>query len=174
MAIVAGFIGLLYLPGEVVKAETPSGVEGLGILTVSVTGAVVKPGLYSLKDGDRVAQAIELAGGLSSEADPEQLTTLNLAEKLTDGQQVRIKFQPTPQPESKQTADSQFQSESSDSQLININTASQKELETLPGIGAVRAQSIIENRPYQSPNDLLTKEVMTATVLSKLETLISL
>ena len=112
---------------------------------VDVDGAVVRPGVYRLKDGARVSQAIDAAGGLTAEAD---VTGLNRASKITDGQKIYV-----PTVGEQQTAAAVGGAESSasttpgtgsSSGLVNINTASAAELQTLSGIGPSMAQSIID------------------------------
>lgn len=114
---------------------------------VDVDGAVVRPGVYRLKDGARVSQAIDAAGGLSAEAD---VTGLNRASKITDGQKIYV-----PTVGEQQAAAAVGGAESSaattpgagsSSGLVNINTASAAELQTLSGIGPSMAQSIIDER----------------------------
>lgn len=110
-------------------------------LWVYVCGAVREPGVYGLPDGTRVKDAVEAAGGFAGDADPE---AWNLAQKLTDGQQIRI---PTL---AEREAEAQA-SPGDGSGLVNLNTATQEELMTLPGIGETRAQAIIDYREREGP-----------------------
>lgn len=118
------------------EAATPG-----GMLAVHVAGAVRRPGLYELAEGERVADAITAAGGATRAAD---LNALNLAEPLADGVQVYVARRgettgavPTvPDPALSPGVPS----------AININTADAVALEQIPGIGPVRAQAIIEYR----------------------------
>lgn len=127
---------------------------------VDIGGAVNNPGVYHLKSGLRVNDAIAAAGGLASGADT---TKMNLAAKIGDGQKI---FVP-----------SQSQSQSGGSQpqngLININSATAQELDTLPGIGPATAQKIIASRPYSSLDDLTGKKAVSASVYQKIKDLIS-
>jgi competence protein ComEA len=120
-------------------------------LTVHVTGAVAVPGLVVLDDGARVADAIELAGGASDDA---ELHRLNLARPLHDGEQVHVPVDgEDPPPEASQAADG-----GDAGGPIDINRADAAALETLPGIGPARAQAIVEHRethgPFAEPGDL--------------------
>jgi competence protein ComEA len=130
---------------------------------VYVSGAVVTPGTFVLTPGARIADAITAAGGLRADADG---ALVNQAEHLFDGAQVHVPVAgvvgaapapraglsgllPTPTPESRAAAVALAAGD-----LIELNTATQAELETLPGIGASKAQAIIANRPYANVDDL--------------------
>ncbi len=120
-------------------------------LKVYLTGAVQRPGLYIAKDGDRLAEVIDLAGGATEDAD---LLSVNLAIRVKDQDHWHIpKMGEQPPPQS--TA---VQSPAPNGK-IDINSAEAKLLETLPGIGEVRAQSIVqyreENGPFKRIEDIL-------------------
>jgi competence protein ComEA len=118
-------------------------------ITVQVIGAVVRPGVYSFAGGGRVADAVTAAGGLLSTANPD---AINLAAKLEDGQQLNIPYQSGSVPGPGSPSIGPFTvvitptPQQSSANLININTASLAELETLPGIGSTVAQKIIDYR----------------------------
>lgn len=126
---------------------------------VDVDGAVATPGVYRLREGARVAQAIDAAGGLTPEAD---VTGLNRASKVVDGQKIYV-----PHAGEQQTlgdvAGSGLGEASAGasvaSDLVNINTANAAELQTLSGVGPSMAQSIIDERtqngPFTSIDDLM-------------------
>lgn len=127
---------------------------------VDVDGAVASPGVYRLQDGARVSQAIDAAGGLTAEAD---VTGLNRASKVTDGQKIYVPTVGEQQatlaaggPEGGAAATS---GTGASSGLVNINTASAAELQTLSGIGPSMAQSIIDERTqngaFASVDDLM-------------------
>ena len=113
--------------------ETPTEV------VVHVTGAVNAPGVFTLPADARVDDAVRAAGA-TADAD---LSQLNLAQKLNDGQKIVV-------PKTGETAAASTGDEGTGEPesggLINLNTASQAELETLPSIGEVRAQAIIDYR----------------------------
>ena len=131
-------------------------------IMVHVAGAVKAPGVYRLKADGRGQDAVDAAGGFASNAAAH---AVNLAQKLTDGQQLYI---PTKKEAAQGSAVSGGQgassaasgaSASSDgSVLININTATEEQLDTLPGVGPATAQAIIserdENGPFASPEDI--------------------
>ena len=97
---------------------------------IDIDGAVNKPGVYELKNGDRVIDAINMAGGLSEDA---YTKNLNKARELVDGEKIYILT----------LGELESLNESS---LININTASINDLMSLPGIGEVYANRIIDYR----------------------------
>lgn len=109
-------------------------------IQVHVIGAVKRPGVVSVPEGSRVADAIDAAGGLDAAADPGEL---NLAAVIADGSQIAIGTQRKPRGEIHSTA-----SEGVDSAAgsINLNTATVAQLDTLPGVGPVTAQKIIDWR----------------------------
>ena len=110
---------------------------------VHVAGWVRKPGVYELAEGQRVIDAIELAGGPRRGA---ELSALNLAALLTDGQQVLV---PGPAPEAGTSPGTV--PGTTGTTLVNVNSAPAEELETLPGIGEVLAQAIISYREEHGP-----------------------
>lgn len=141
---------------------------------VDVDGAVVRPGVYRLKDGARVSQAIDAAGGLTAEAD---VTGLNRASKVADGQKIYV-----PTVGEQQAAAAVGGAESSaattpgagsSSGLVNINTASAAELQTLSGIGPSMAQSIIDERTqngaFASVDDLMRVSGIGEKKLAKIK-----
>ena len=123
-------------------------------ITIYVTGAVNKPGLVKVAEGARAADAINACGGLLPIADSEKI---NLAQNLKDGQQLKV-------PE-KERSNSNVDKSKADmsknggsGELVNINTADEKALNTLPGIGPAMAKRIIEYREteglFQSIEDI--------------------
>ena len=131
-------------PIQLLPPPTPAPIQ------VYVTGEVVKPGVCLLPVGSRVQDAIQAAGGFADEANEE---TLNLAAVLQDGDRVQvastIRAQDAPGAESTtggQANATGQQPTSPSARLVNINTASQVELETLSGIGPVTALKIIDYR----------------------------
>ncbi|MBZ4653297.1 MAG: competence protein ComEA [Peptococcaceae bacterium] len=119
------------------QVEQKSVVQAPKTLTVHVVGAVAKPGVYTLEEGKRIHDLIQLASLL-----PEADTTLiNLAAPLQDGKQVYVPFK------GEATAGGTPQKTGAPGDgLININTAGIKELDSLPGIGPALAQRIIDYR----------------------------
>ncbi|KKR50738.1 MAG: Competence protein ComEA helix-hairpin-helix repeat protein [Candidatus Curtissbacteria bacterium GW2011_GWA1_40_16] len=153
---------------KIISAASPSGAQAQEIV-VDVGGAVNLPGLYKLSGDARVANAISAAGGLSNDADSKQV---NLAAKIVDGQKVYVAKIGESVSQSTGTSVSQIAGASIGG-LVNINSASAAELDTLPGIGPVTANKIIASRPYSSLNDLVFKKAVSSSVFSKIKDKIS-
>jgi competence protein ComEA len=146
---------------------------------VDVTGRVRQPGVYTLNLGDRVIDAIRRAGGALPGAD---LTSLNLAELLSDGEQIVVGRAGDVGHASGTTAGGGSSTTGGGAGggsggLVNVNTATLDELEALPGIGPVLAQRIIDYReqhgPFGSVQDLLNVSGIGDSHLSDLEPLVT-
>ena len=130
------------------------------LVIIHITGSVKNPGIVKLKDGSRIEDAIEAAGGLTENAD---ITNVNLAYVLDDGVKIRI-----PSITDEKNGDEQILEEESGENIIeetnmtlgastkevNINKATETELQSLPGIGASLASRIIE---YRNQNGKFSK-----------------
>ncbi len=110
---------------------------------VHVLGAVRKPGVVELTQGARVADAIEKAGGLSATADPGEL---NLAAVVVDGSQVVIGTKGKPRGEMRGEGGDAGGVSPRGSATVSLNTATLEQLDTLPGVGPVTAQKILDWR----------------------------
>lgn len=124
-------------------------------VAVHIVGAVPRPGLYEFAEGARVQDAIDAAGGLLTSA---SVDSINLAALLIDGQQLVIPYKDgeTPTEESSDlelpgSDESETTDSSGETELININTATLEELDSLPGIGPTTAQRIIDYRTENGP-----------------------
>ncbi len=145
-------------PAPVVLSATVSAE-----LVVDIGGEVARPGVYKLSSGARVEEALAAAGGITSDADINYIEKyLNRAMRLLDGQKIYI-----PRIDAENAQSSRLNAQ------LNINTASQKELEGLPGIGSERAGKIISNRPYQNISELLSKKIMGQKVYDQIKDQIS-
>lgn len=135
-------------------------------IEVNVVGSVVSPGVYQLRPGQRVYDAIAIAGGASDLAD---LNRLNLAAFLDDGQRVYV-------PSSETSGDAA--SPPSTGQPINLNAASLGELMGLPGIGETKAQAIMDYRDnlgsYSSLDQLLEVDGISQNLLEELRPLLTI
>lgn len=116
--------------------------ENKNHIYVYLSGEVESPGVYKLENEARLYQAIELAGGMTKNAQKEYL---NLAETVYDGQQIHILSKKEYKKSQEQDTDI-VQNTDSDNALININTATPEELQSLSGVGETRAKAIIEYR----------------------------
>lgn len=142
-------------PDTSVAGLTTGPVEGTGAggepvetgeIVVDVAGHVQRPGIVTLPAGSRVHEAIEAAGGLAGVVDT---TSLNLARQLVDGEQVLVGIAPV----------APAGAPGSPGGATNLNTATVDQLDELPGVGPVTAQSIVDwrtdNGPFRSVEDLL-------------------
>ncbi len=135
---------------------TPAPTATPGPLRVYVSGAVVNPAVYTLPPGSIVDDAVRAAGGLSADADP---VAINLAGPLADGMQIyvpaRVEGAPTPPPVSAPVATADPGASRMGgvtiAGLIDINLATQADLEMLPGIGPTTAANIIAHREANGP-----------------------
>jgi competence protein ComEA len=140
-------------PAPATGAGGPAGVAGApgATLAVHVAGRVRRPGLRDLPGGSRVADAIEAAGGAAPGAD---LDRLNLARRLTDGEQVLVPARGEPLPAGAAAGEG---TGGAPAGPVDLNTATAEQLETLPGVGEVTAERIIAYRtrhPFRSVADL--------------------
>lgn len=136
---------------------------------VDIEGAVVSPGVYSLPSDARIKDVLVLAGGFSAKADRSFCEkNLNLAQPLKDGQKIFI-------PEVTDTPTIPGYVEAKTTQnMVNVNTATVSELDTLWGVGPARAETIVKNRPYGSLDELVSKGGMTKQIFEKNKEMISL
>lgn len=147
-------------PIEFSQEASPSEI----LLAVDIEGAVINPGVYQLPAGARVEDAIAVAGGLSDEADEERIAgSINRAAKLSDGAKLYI---PKKGDAASPVGDL--------GNLLNINSASASDLEALPGIGLVTAKKIIDGRPYQTLEELVSKKAISQSLFEKLKEQLSL
>lgn len=166
---------------EVLSAtDTNAGPGSQQGLTVEITGEVIKPGVYKLPNDSRVDDLLIAAGGFSIKADREWTDKyLNRAAKLIDAQKVyipRTGEQSNTVTANKVVRDQTISSPniSDSSKLININTASLEQLDSLPGIGQVYGNNIVEHRPYSTTAELVSKGAIKQSLYDKIKNLISI
>jgi competence protein ComEA len=187
-AIVVGLAGALVVglsvlassggePRQVALPSDPGGSQGTAAagdpgdgIVVEVTGAVRSPGLVHLPSGSRVADAVAAAGGFSPAVDTAAVTaSLHLAKPVADGDQIIV-------PERGASAIRPGASTSGGgSGPLDINRATESELDALPGIGPVTAAKIVAaraERPFASVDELRTRKVLGEATLAKIRDLV--
>jgi len=131
-------------------------------IRVYIVGAVKNPGVYPAQDSDRWIDALEAAGGPTGDAD---LTGVNLARRVQDEDEIVV------------PRIGQAVAGASQSKLVNINTASEDDLMSLPGIGDVRAGDIVQSRTtdgaFASIEDLLARKLVPTSVFDDISALIT-
>ena len=133
------------------KAEVSTTQET--VIFVDIKGAVKNPGVYQMKVGDRVKDALDAAGGLTEEADSQKV---NLAKRLEDQMVIVV---PKVGEEAEEISAGVTSKEEAKEGKVNINTATVEELKTLKGVGEKKAEAIIEyrkkNGSFKTKEDLM-------------------
>ena len=154
-----------------------SAAPAFGEIVVDVTGAVPNPGLYHLPTGARVGDAIEAAGGFGPRVDVNRVgRELNLAATLADGDQVRVPSRDDPTSAPGGGGAGGGSGDGGSGELVNLNTASQSELEELPGIGPVTAEKIIAARqeaPFRTVDELRERGLVGEKTFEDLRALVT-
>ncbi|MEZ7602098.1 helix-hairpin-helix domain-containing protein [Streptococcus sp. 27098_8_91] len=136
------------------------------LITVDVKGAVKTPGIYDLPVGSRINDAVQKAGGLTDNADNK---SINLAQKISDEALVYV---PTKEEATSQATQSNA-SNSKENKKVNLNKASLEELKQVKGLGAKRAQDIIDHRDsngkFKSVDELKKVSGIGAKTIEKLK-----
>lgn len=136
-------------------------------MKVYVAGAVQRPGVYNVRPGDRVADAIEAAGGPTEDA---ETLAVNFARRVRDEDHVVVprRGEPVPLVEAGAPAGA--------GRRIDVNTASPAALDSLPGIGPTRAKAIVDSRlkdgPFNEPADLVKRKLLPQSVFDGIKDLI--
>ncbi len=197
MLVAAGLVVLLGAAAVAIAAGTlpggppppaggvlvdPSGLaEDDAEIVVDVAGAVVSPGVYHLPAGSRVADAVAAAGGYGPRVDAARAAAeLNLAAILADGTRVIVPSRDDAG-ESAATGGGDAGSGAAgagegSAGLVDLNHATQAELEALPGIGPVTATKIIDSRsadPFTSVDDLRARKLVGAKTFESLRALVT-
>ena len=194
IVVAAGAIALLLgaavviasggLPGESdaagggVSVAAASGAPATGEIVVDVGGAVSSPGVYRLPAGSRVGDAVAAAGGFGPRVDAARAAVeLNLAALLEDGAHLVVPSRddatPNPGPADAGGAEG---GDGASGGLVDLNGATQAELEALPGIGPVTATKIIDSRTaerFASVDDLRTRKLVGAKTFETLRDLVT-
>ena len=137
----------------VLAEKTEASTTQETVIFVDIKGAVKNPGVYQMKVGDRVKDALEAAGGLTEEADSQKV---NLAKRLEDQMVIVV---PKVGEEAEEIPAGETRKEATKEGKVNINTATVEELKTLKGVGEKKAEAIIEyrkkNGSFQTKEDLM-------------------
>lgn len=173
LSLALAFLGLVLILGGVFASSFKkdakvypkmSLIESQRLISVDVSGAVNNPGVYQLYESTRIEDAVKAAGGFAESANGEYISKyINLAQKLVDGSKIYIPAvgETVSIPQGGQAAGAVSK--------ININTATQSELESLSGVGPVTASKIISGRPYQKIEELLEEKVVGKSVFEKIK-----
>jgi competence protein ComEA len=154
------------LPADSIPPNRVRRIPAPADLVVYVTGAVRRPGLYHLHFGDRYARAVELAGGLTPEADQ---AAVNLAQPAGDGDEVDVAavgaaVKKSPRSH-RQTRSARSRAQAPPDASVDINVADAGALGAVPGIGRAVAARVVELRnregPFASLDELLDVAGMT-------------
>lgn len=185
--IISGVSGFIfyqsYQPNEneEISIEQEPAVNKPTNIMVDLAGAVNQPGVYEVTSGARLKDAINWAAGLTDEADINFFNrNFNLARYLTDQEKIYIPsvseiasgFFAETQRTLDYVSPANLASQGETLQ-VNINSATIDELDTLPGVGKVTAGKIIQNRPYKSIDELLTKKIVNKSVWEKIRSQIT-
>ena len=160
-------LGIAFLLSERLSGPQPLELDLADVpaeeIRVYVTGAVQRPGVYPLADGDRWIDALEAAGGPTADAN---LAAVDLARRARDEDTILVP-----------SLGGVDVASASQAPLLDINTASAEQLATLPGIGEVRAGRIIDSReqdgPFASADGLLERELIPLSVFEEIADLVT-
>ena len=161
----------------------PAGLSGAGVvpvtgeIVVEVVGAVPRPGVFRLPAGSRIGDLVTAAGGYGPRVDTAQAEAeLNLAATLQDGDRVRVPSRDDAPGVVSPGVAGAGGSEDPAGALVDINSATQAELEELPGIGPATAQKIMtarEEAPFASIDELRSRGVLGEKTFEKLRDLVA-
>lgn len=195
LSVILTFL-IIYLYKSTSKSNIGDSYSEQKYIYVDIAGAVKKPGVYSLKEGSLVSDAINEASGVLDNISFDWiLKNLNLSEHVVDSQKIYIPFDYEIAYTTKEYGQdfdidilnklveeqlntiSEEDNKNIDSgtnpDLLNINFASQSELEALPGIGKTYAEKIISNRPYSSETELIEKTEIPQSTIDKFISLVT-
>lgn len=161
---------------ELIGSDDPARANASGgELVVDVVGAVLRPGVYHLPGGSRISDAITAAGGFGPRVAADRVDRdLNLAAVVHDGERVMVPSRDDVVVSTNQVAATPGPGDGGG--LIDLNTASETELDTLPGIGPVTAAKIVASRsqqPFRAAGDLLDRKLVSQKTFDSLKALVT-
>jgi len=166
-------------PGDLPAPQPAGDTGGEQLVVVDVAGRVRRPGIVTLPWGSRVADALEAAGGVRPGVD---LVTLNLARILVDGEQLLVGIRAAtvpglPTPPDPTIVPQPDATPGTPVALVNLNTATLADLDTLPGVGPVTAESILawrtEHGAFSTVDELLEVSGIGDVTLEELRDLVT-
>ncbi|MEP6638788.1 MAG: ComEA family DNA-binding protein [Chloroflexota bacterium] len=156
------------------SADPATGTATGRILVVEIVGAVERPGVFRLSAGSRIGDLVSAAGGYGPRVDAGRAgRDLNLAAPLKDGDQVRV---PSRDDATLSTPRSTGGPGGTSAGPIDLNHATETELDTLPGIGPVTAAKIVASRdeqPFAAVEDLRTRKLVGEKTFAQLKDLVT-
>ncbi len=180
VAGLAAFVALGGLPGWTADAVAPAGsIDGgasdqVGELVVEVVGAVARPGVYHLAAGSRIGDAITAAGGFGPRVAADRVdAALNLAAPLHDGDRILVPSRDEPVSPAPGGGGTGARASPG---LVDLNHATEAELDALPGIGPVTAAKIVaarEESPFKTVDELRSRGLVGQKTFDKLRPLIT-
>lgn len=154
--------------GKIVFIKEPPIENEVIKMYAQIAGAVSYPGIYEIENNTKVGDIISMAGGTTNDLDISTFEQdINLVRKVEDGEKITI-------PITKSFPKTNPDTTTPQHSLININTGSIKDLDTLPGVGEVTAQKIIDNRPFNKVEELVELKIITQSRFNDLQDLITL
>lgn len=167
------------IPGSLVSGSEFS----RKLIMVDIGGAVERPGIIKTHNDSRIQDVLIAAGGLSAKADRMYISkNINLAQRVFDGMKLYFPIEGEVLGRAtdvvKSSAGNMGSSGSSILSnslvdLININVASEAELDKLPGVGPVTAKKIVAGRPYQNISELFSRKILGKALFEKIKDLVS-
>ena len=156
-------------PSDPITFQAASSLPDGTPIRVHVAGEVARPGVIEMFEGERVIDAINEAGGATSNADVD---ALNLARRLRDGERIEVPSRSAPR-----GAASPAPAPLTAGQPLNINTATLTQLDQLPGIGEAYSRRIVDSRsvdgPFKTIEELLSRRVVPASTFNGIRDLIT-
>jgi competence protein ComEA len=178
LAAAAVYVATSSLAGTSVDAAAAPGgsppassSDGIGQLVVDVAGAVLRPGVYRLAAGSRIADAIAAAAGFAPRVDAARVAAeLNLAALVHDGDRILVPGR------GDASASPAGPGDASKPGLIDLNRATAEQLDALPGIGPVTAAKIVASRagqPFRSVDELRSRGLVGEKTFEQLKSLVT-